>query len=371
MVVSSVRLPEARKAFTLVELLVVIAIIGVLVGLLLPAVQSAREAARRMQCSNNLKQLGLAVHNFESSNRKMPVGNDQRFNGVLYQLLPYIEQNAIYQSWDNGTYGTTATWWASGAAWNVPRATGTPPQGRYGAGIPHITTFLCPTAIPPESYLNVLQLTAVGFGDKHFRANLTGASTSAVSLDLFYYTMGTPVGAAAVRGLGITNYLFNRGHVTYRVNNASSDTYLGPFTYDRRLLPGAAPQAYLNIPVKGQSFGTISDGLSNTVLFAESAGGYIDWGTGNPNNGWGGTPWGHSPFYTGFGMCPNRANSNCDFSVNGKGLSDGLPGSLHPGGAVNVTFGDGSVRSIDGSMDFATFVYICGSADGQTVNLEN
>lgn len=97
-----------RQAFTLVELLVVIAIIGILVGLLLPAVQAAREAARRMQCSNNLKQLALAAHNYESSNRRFPAmetgtgyvgGGFQNYSmSGWYALLPYVEQTALYNS---------------------------------------------------------------------------------------------------------------------------------------------------------------------------------------------------------------------------------------------------------------------------------
>ena len=85
---------KTRGGFTLVELLVVIAIIGILVGLLLPAVQAAREAARRMQCSNNLKQLGLAFHNYESANRTFPPGYlaDNRLNVQMWgtMILPFM-----------------------------------------------------------------------------------------------------------------------------------------------------------------------------------------------------------------------------------------------------------------------------------------
>lgn len=90
-----------RRAFTLVELLVVIAIIGVLVGLLLPAVQAAREAARRMQCSNNLKQLGLAAHNFESTLKGLPplrlADNWATWAAII---LPYCEQGNVLTLWD-------------------------------------------------------------------------------------------------------------------------------------------------------------------------------------------------------------------------------------------------------------------------------
>lgn len=99
------------RGFTLVELLVVITIIGILIALLLPAVQSAREAARRLQCSNNLKQLGLALHNYHSAWNQLPMNGYDGIGGwfcrhsahkgsVLVKLLPYIEQTALYDQLD-------------------------------------------------------------------------------------------------------------------------------------------------------------------------------------------------------------------------------------------------------------------------------
>lgn len=85
-----------RGGFTLVELLVVIAIIGVLVGLLLPAVQAAREAARRMQCGNNIRQLGLALHNYESAFKVFPMGSDSTGYSPQARLLPYMEQTSLH-----------------------------------------------------------------------------------------------------------------------------------------------------------------------------------------------------------------------------------------------------------------------------------
>ncbi|QDV73999.1 DUF1559 domain-containing protein [Botrimarina mediterranea] len=115
---------QGRVGFTLVELLVVIAIIGILVALLLPAVQAAREAARRMQCGNNLKQIGLACHNFVSSNKYFPTAGGAvsqffapneltgphygyEYAGWMYQILPYMEEQSLYDLREGDGSGNT------------------------------------------------------------------------------------------------------------------------------------------------------------------------------------------------------------------------------------------------------------------------
>jgi len=325
-----------RGAFTLIELLVVIAIIAILIGLLLPAVQKVRAAAANIQCKNNLKQLGIAMHAYENASSALPPGNDGRMTSALVYLLPYIEQEAVFKNFDM----LTGSFWFSAAAGNTTTsATAVPPRGRWGADAT-IPTLLCPASpVQPGANTYQLQIRTAGFAPKNFPTGLAAYNS-------YNYSTRPPIGV-----LGVTNYAPMGGYMPSGPagdpNNDFED-YYGLMYY----------KSGVRVP-------TVNDGMSNTIAFLESSGGSITLG-GVP--GWSLMTWASAVFYSNFGTCPDSTNPNCRFTTDGKGMAAHLPGSFHPNNRINVTYGDGSVRSIPANVDFFLFVCLSGKADGNVVS---
>ncbi len=321
------RRARAHAGFTLIELLVVIAIIAILIGLLLPAVQKVREAAARMSCSNNLKQLGLAAHNYEGALGELPPGGDAFMTGPIQMLLPYMEQDNLFRNY-NLTPGTPGTIWWFQSAQNRPPSTGLTtvprPPAVYG-GEGEIKMLQCPSALAPASYETVWLSITYG---------TTGIDSPP----------GYPWGGGAhLRSANPGGIVLGRSHYA---------AVLG----DWRLGAGYRGMFYYGTKSK---IATVADGSSNTLMFMEMAGGIWPnaFGTGAHSQ-----PWcpgrGMNGNFTAFGI----ATSNNDLTQNAAALF----GSYHPQ-ILMACYGDGSVRPLQKNTNFPLLAAMAGASDGQVV----
>lgn len=312
-----------RRGFTLVELLVVIAIIGILVGLLLPAVQSAREAARRTQCVNNLKQIGLALANYETSFKAYPAGayidfqyppTDARSlrGSILIRLLPYLEEDVLYEAID-------LDYQKSG--WVQPY------DQKYSDGgfirSTMINVYLCPS----------------------------------------------DDGERIVGDRAVHNYAASNGATDHGPSNPDCPCGLdwSAFKLGEYGVPGKQAGPFLHFLPQFTKINDITDGLTKTIFFGEvlpacevhNSSGWIA-----SNNGQGSTK---TIVPINFDTCEskNLKKPPCNLWCNWR-TAWGFK-SRHPGGA-QFLYGDGSVHFLPDAIDHWTYQYLGSIRDGNIVN---
>ena len=329
-----------RRGFTLIELLVVIAIIAILIGLLLPAVQKVREAAARSKCSNNLKQIGLAMHNYHDVNGGLPpmTGQGCCWGTWVVIVLPYIEQQAMYNLYQNWGGSDTVN-----SNFPAPAVAGTFP--RYGSA-----------------------------------PNTTNVTTNRLSV------LTCPSDKENNPISGIQNY-------NYAVCAGNAQTYMGapptPLPTGYTALPGmfdGRSSAYGMVagsnPVRKNPNKTtlvnVTDGLSNTVMVGEVRQGQN--GTNADLRGfvWWGDATAFSTYYR-----PNTTAPDLIYTATycNNQPAQGMPcvggsGALfssrskHPGG-VNAGLGDGSVRFVRETVDATAWLWMGPISDGNVNRIDN
>jgi prepilin-type N-terminal cleavage/methylation domain-containing protein/prepilin-type processing-associated H-X9-DG protein len=341
---------SVRRGFTLIELLVVIAIIAVLIALLLPAVQAAREAARRSQCVNNLKQIGLAMHNYNTANNALPPakiysGSCQWSNGgvgrtlnttALAMILGYIEQTTLYNAYNFSQTSSNSAWETTMASTNVGPSN-TTLIGDQSVNTTVVGTLIGSFACPSDTQPQVV--------------NTSGT--------------GAYAGAQAMR----SNYLVSTSQ------------------YTEYQCPGGNNAGMPNPALRGAffsdistSFADIRDGLSNTFLAGESL-----QGPGHYSSSYG-PYWGAGIHTSTHGVIYGPAASTTNqlaYSPNGRSgylyptaaiTIQNLPyawvfSSRHPGG-VNMAMCDGSVKFIKNSISVYAWSGAATIAGGEVVSAD-
>ena len=355
------RTTRVQRGFTLVELLVVIAIIGILVGLLLPAVQAAREAARRMQCSNNLKQIGLAIHNYESTTKRIPPGSGfyggvpvalgslpapyQRFAGpqhlnrahMLVRLLPYIEQSALYSEFA-GDVVTSDDARISDRT-NVQ-------GGELLRGI-IVPPYICPSD-----------------NNAGFAVTVNGRA-SRVQPSNYSFSMGPTNSMSDNAGCScpLIATFRARSLTGTDVNNPA-----GPFTRRGGILPAGITG---NGGYCGK-FGDVTDGLSNTIFFGETI---ADWSA-HARTGWShANQWGRftqvpinwDTRFPSLAAAVAAGKTGCEANCNWN-TAEGFK-SRHTGGS-QMLLGDGSVQFYSQSIDLIAYNRLGSKSEGTVANQE-
>ena len=310
---------KTRRGFTLIELLVVIAIIAVLIGLLLPAVQKVRAAAARIQCSNNLKQLGLAMHNYHDTQGTFPPAYINKgaygtsgfsfTHGWAPFLLPYIEKQPLWNLY----------------RWNYPLFA---PENQPVVATP-LKDFQCPSAPEQSRYM-----TDIGPFPVFHTKGACGDYTIA---------------------LGVDPVLAQRGWVD------PVPDYRGTLTNTPTPALGLSPK-----PI-GTRFGDITDGTSNTILITEDSGRPRRWfaGRAGPDQALEGGPWDHfkGPVILQGSTIDGTAKPGpCALNCS----NDQEVYAFHTGGA-NAVFADGSVHFLKVGMDIRIMARLITRAGGEVV----
>ncbi len=323
---------RSRAGFTLIELLVVIAIIAILIGLLLPAVQKVREAASRMKCQNNLKQIGLALHNYHDTNQSMPYG--------------WATENGRFAPVNTTAYGDGTFWYHRRDCWFQRLLPFVEQQSLYSLYTADRTQYI-------HSINNPITTTPV----QMFACPSDGSAPG----------QGGNGGSFAFQG----SYAVCAGGITW-VGNVGSPVDLGQST-------ATGGMFFRDSQIRLQ---TIPDGSSNTLMVSEGiirGNGTGAWG--ELGGYWGGAPhgsYGFSTFEVPNTSIPDRVyscksttfpNAPCE-----NGNAGALPGrwnfarSLHTGG-VNVAMGDGSIRFTSNTVNRLTWQAMGTINDGLVVDL--